>query len=223
MQPSPSQPRLFLVGHTRGFRSELARAFEEQDFAVSTHETAQLAEIALTLETPDAVLLDWMPGGKLTSLQFIERYAGQVPVLVLSRRDVLIDVVQAFHAGAADFIRLPCHFPEILARVERAHADAPTRRRLTLGNLTLDVESAVARIDGDSVRMTPREARMLAAMIRCPERAVGREALLRVAGIAGVKPTIVESYMKQLRRRHPLLRRSVRTCYGQGYAFFPER
>lgn len=117
---------------------------------------------------------------------------------------------------------MPCYFPEILARVERAQADAPGRRCLTLGNLSLDVETAVAKIDETPVRMTAREARMLSALIRCPERPVSREVLMRVAGITNAKATIVESYMKQLRKRHPLLRRSVRTRYGQGYAFCPE-
>ena len=45
---------------------------------------------------------------------------------------------------------------------------------------------------------------------------------MRVAGIKGTKATIIESYMKKLRKRHPQLRCSVRTKYGRGYAFCPE-
>ncbi|WP_413207875.1 helix-turn-helix domain-containing protein [Rhodospirillum sp. A1_3_36] len=79
----------------------------------------------------------------------------------------------------------------------------------------------MARIDGESVTMTEREARILAALIRCPGHPVPRETLMRVAGITTAKPTIVESYIKQLRKRHAFLRRALRTRYGRGYAFYP--
>ncbi len=221
--PSLSQPRLYIVGYARAYRRELCAAFSEQGFAVSMHETPELAALALGQGCPDAVLMDWLPVAPLSSHAFVERYGGLMPVLILTRRSALIDVVRALRAGAADFIRLPCYFPEILARVERSRADVPVRRQLKVGNLSLDVESGVARIGRDKVRMTTREARMLSAMIRCPEHPVSRDALLRVAGITGAKSTIIESYMKQLRKRHPKLRRAIRTRYGQGYAFCPER
>lgn len=219
--PPSSQPRIFLVGYGRGYRLELADAFREQGFVVTMHENAQLAAHALGQQCPDGILLNWMRTPPLTSLEFIERYGGLTPVLMLTGHNVLIDVVQSLRAGAADYIRAPCFFPEILARVESAQASSPTTRRLSIGGLSLDVGSGVAHIGTDAVRMTAREARILAALIRCPERAISRDALMRVAGISGAKPTIVESYIKQLRQRHSLLRRCVRTRYGHGYAFFP--
>ncbi len=219
--PSPSQPRVFLVGYARAYRLELADAFGVLGFKVTLHESTQLAAIAFSLQCPDAILINWMPSPSPSSLEFIERYSGLVPVLVLTSHNALIDTVNSLHAGAADYIHAPCYFPEILARVERAQASAPTTRELSIGELSLNIESGVVHIVNDTVRMTGREARILAAMIRCPERPIARDTLMRVAGIAGVKPTIVESYIKQLRQRHPLLRRCIRTKYGQGYAFFP--
>lgn len=224
MLPRPSsQPRIAIVGYTPVGRLELATAFREQEYAVELHETPELAALALDQHYPDVVILDWTVASPLTSLQFVERYGGLVPVVIFSHRNVLFDIVGALRAGAADYIRESAYFPEILARVEKARTTAPASQRVAVGNLVLDVESGVARIDQEPVRMTPREARMLAAMIRCPERAVSREALMRVAGITAAKATIVESYMKQLRKRHPLLRDSIRTRYGQGYSFSPER
>jgi len=58
--------------------------------------------------------------------------------------------------------------------------------------------------------------------MRCPERPIHRKALMRTMGIdKTAKPTIIESYVKQLRKRHPLLRRCIGTKYGQGYVFIP--
>ena len=207
-----------IVGHTRAERLALTEAFRGEGYAVEYFADVALAMLALGRRSPDAVLIDWRP----ETLAFIERHGGLVPVLVLSRHGALLDVVRSFKAGAADYLRQPCYFPEILARVERARSTARVEERLSLGSLSLDVASGVAHIDGVSVPMTEREARMLAALIRCPEQPVAREALLRVAGITRAKPTIVESYIKQLRQRHALLRRCVRTRYGRGYVFCRE-
>jgi len=221
MQVPPfSQPKIFLVGYPRGYRLELAEAFADQGYEVAGFEDARLAAHTLSFECPDAVVMNWAVTPPLTTMAFVERYGGVLPVLILSRHNVLIDVVQSLKSGAADFIRTPCYFPEILARVQRAQAALPLRKTLTIGKLSLDVESSVAHIENVSVQLTKREARILATLIRCPEQAVSRDALMRVADITDVKSTIIESYIKQLRQKHPVLRRCIRTKYGQGYAYF---
>jgi len=219
---TPSPSRIFLVGYARGYRLELAEGFRDQGYEVACFEDARLAAHTLGFECPSAVLINWAQGGPLSCLEFVERYGGLLPVLVLTPHNVLIDVVRSLRAGAADYIRTPCYGPEILARVQRAQAASPTSRRLSIGGLSLDVESSVAHIENETLHMTVREARILAALLRCPERPINRQALMRVAGITNVKPTIIESYIKQLRQKHPLLRRCIRTQYGRGYAFYPE-
>jgi len=222
MQLSPAQPRIFLVGYPRGYRLELADAFRDQGFTVQAFQDARLAAHTLSFECPDAVLINWAQSHPLTSLEFVERYGGVMPVLIHTSHSALMDVVSSLRAGAADYIRTPCFFPEILARVERAQAASPTKRRLSIGKLALDVESGVVHIEHEAVQLTKREARILAALIRCPERVISRDALMRVADITDVKSTIIESYMKLLRQKHPYLRYSILTRYGQGYVFFPK-
>lgn len=220
--PSP-QPCIFLVGYPRSFRLELAEGFQEQGYKVYFYQDARLAAHSLGYENPVAVLLNWPQSGPLDALEFIERYGGLLPVLVMSGRNVLIDVVQSLRAGAADYIRVPCHFPEILARVERAAEDLPAaHNRVSLGKVSVDVVSAVLHIEHTVTRITPREARLLVALMRCPERPLPRSALMRTMGIAKTaKPSIIESYVKQLRKRHVLLRKCIRTRYGQGYVYCP--
>ncbi|MBL4692866.1 MAG: response regulator transcription factor [Magnetovibrio sp.] len=191
-----SQPRIFFVGYPRAYRLELAEAFKDQGYEVAFFADARLAAHTLSFECPDVVLMNWATTLPLTTLEFVERYSGVRPVLILSRHNILIDVVQSLKSGAADFIKSPCYFPEILARVERAQAASPTRRTLTIGKLTLDVGGNVAHIENVSLQLTKRETCILAALIRCPEQAVSRAALMRVANITDVKSTIVESYIK---------------------------
>ena len=60
---------------------------------------------------------------------------------------------------------------------------------------------------------------VLATLLRCPDYPVSRENLMHAAAIHRAKPTIVESYIKQLRKKHALLRASLKTKYGRGYVF----
>ncbi len=216
---TPCQPRMFIVGYTRVCRLALAEEFSEQGFSVTIHADTELAMMAIDQQCPHVIVMDWIQPSSPTALEFMRRYGGLVPVLIMSTRAVLIDVVQSLRAGAADYIRMPCHFPELLARVERAQAASPTSRSLSIGNMSLDVGSGVAYMENAAVHLTARQARILAALIQCPDQAISRDTLMRVAGISDVKPTIVESYMKQLRQKHPMLRRNIRTKYGQGYAY----
>ena len=100
MDTPPSQPRLFLVGFHRAYRLELSEAFREQGYMVTTHDTPELAEIALGMRCPDAILMRWTDAPPLTSLAFVERHGGLAPTLILTRRHVLIDAVRALRAGA---------------------------------------------------------------------------------------------------------------------------
>lgn len=220
MQAISTQSRLFIIGYTRAYRMELCEAFREEGYHVTAYADMRLAEYAIKVQGyPDLVLTDWINREAVSTMAFVERYAGLFPVLIHSTHGLLIDVVQSLRAGALDYIRQPCYFPEILARLERAHTYSPNTRRVDFGRVSLDVGAGVAHIDTDVVRMTEREASILAALLRCPEQPVNREALLRLAGIRNAKPTIIESYIKQLRKRHVLLRRCVRTRYGRGYVF----
>jgi DNA-binding response OmpR family regulator len=222
MQATIQQPRLFIIGYARPYRLELAEAFRDQDYEVLDMKDIQLALYALNSMSPDVVIMDWTTDAPMSTLAFVERYASLMPVLIHTQHGALMDVVQGLRAGAADYIRMPCFFPELLARVERAQASSPGARELSIGGLSLNVRSGVAHIGDTTVEMTGREARILAALMQCPEHSVSRNALMRVAGINTAKATIIESYIKQLRKRHDHLRRSVRTRYGKGYGYFPE-
>lgn len=215
MQTSLNRKRVFIVGFSRAYRRELADALREEGYLVSPYQSYELAHYAMKLDSPDTVLMDFCG----ETLDFIKRYGGLLPVLVLSERQALMEIVTVLREGATDYIRLPCYFPEILARMERNVVQQPIARPVEIGDFCLDGASGVLKLAGETQTLSKRESLILAALMRCPDSPVTRDKLMRVAGIGKVKATIVESYIKALRKRHPALRQAIRTRYGGGYVF----
>src|SRR6185369_1139363 len=93
-----------------------------------------------------------------------------MPIVVLSARSHERSKVEALDAGADDYITKPFGVGELLARVRAALRHAvrvPTGTRvLRLGPATIDLERRSASRDGNEVRLTPIEFRLLASLAR---------------------------------------------------------
>lgn len=207
-------PDLRFRAFPRAYRLELAEAFSGEGYGVRVFESLALASLAMEQSAPAALIIDW----RAETLDLVRRYSGIMPVLVLTKHNVLLDVVSALKAGALDYVRLPCFFPEILARLQRGGATLNRGEVMRLGGLSLDLAKSQISIDGEGISLSDREARMLAALMRNPGQPVSREALMRVAGITKAKPTIVESYIKQLRKRAFIFQSAIKTHYKKGYS-----
>ena len=123
-------------------------------------------------EPYDAVVLDLglplMDG--ITVLERWRREGRRMPVLILTARDRWSEKVAGFDAGADDYVAKPFHMEEVLARlralVRRAagHASA----ELVCGPVQLDTRAARVAVDGQPVRLTAQEYRLLAYLMHHP-------------------------------------------------------
>jgi len=126
-QDSTGRPQLLIIEDEPDLRAYLARIFTKDGYAV---EAAGDAETALTWlqesadNLPDMVITDVMlPGQSGLDLLAAIRHdqgIGRLPVVVLTARADAESAVEAFAAGADDFVSKPFNSAELLARV-RAH------------------------------------------------------------------------------------------------------
>jgi two-component system OmpR family response regulator len=132
-------------------------------------------------EPYDAVVLDLglpLIDG-ITVLERWRREGRRMPVLILTARDRWSEKVAGFDAGADDYVAKPFHMEEVLARlralVRRAagHASA----ELVCGPIHLDTRAARVSVDGQPVRLTAQEYRLLAYLMHHPGRVVSRTEL----------------------------------------------
>ena len=93
---------------------------------------------------------------------------------------------------------------------------------LTLGRLTVDLESRAVAVDGDEVELTRTEFDLLATMVRAPRRVWGRDVLMRIVWGDGwaADEHLVEVHVGNMRRklaRPAAAAAFIRTVRGVGY------
>ena len=154
----------------------------------------------------DLVLLDIMLP-RLSGMEVLRRLRreSQVPVIMLTARDSVVDKVSGLDSGADDYITKPFAIEELLARIRAALRGRGVRegQLLTAGPLVMDVERHQVTVKGQTVELTKKEFDLLRHLLENKDRVLTREALLdSVWGFDFVGETnSVDVYIRFLRSK----------------------
>ena len=136
---------------------------------------------------PDLVILDVMmpdlDGFRLCSMLKVDSRLKHVPTLFLSAKDEVEDRVKGFARGADDYISKPFDRRELVARVKAVMARSQKHKealggKLRAGGIALDPERHTVEINGDEVKLTATEFRLLHLLMERKGRVQNRENLL---------------------------------------------
>ncbi|MEM9639625.1 MAG: response regulator transcription factor [Pseudomonadota bacterium] len=182
------------------------------------------ADVYLRQETVDLVILDInLPGRDgLQLLSDIRRRGDPCPVILLTARSSTQDRVLGLDKGADDYLVKPFEMDELAARVRAVsrRKDVAPRRTVSLGPLTLDLETPGLHDGSVPLDVPRRELSMLVALAQAGGRPVSKDALLNQVYGTGSETDekVVEVYVSRLRKR--LLRHgiAIRVQRGIGYA-----
>lgn len=179
----------------------------------------------------DLILLDIMLPA-LSGMEVLRRLRkeSQVPVIMLTARDTVVDKVSGLDSGADDYITKPFAIEELLARIRAAlrkrpaaPADTPL---LTCGSLVMDVERHTVEVDGRGVELTRREFDLLHYLLENKGKVISRESLLdNVWGFDFVGETnAVDVYIRFLRSKidEQFGVKLIHTVRGVGYVIREE-
>jgi two-component system, OmpR family, KDP operon response regulator KdpE len=195
---------------------------------------ADNGEAALDLieqEHPDVVLLDIaMPGMNGFEVLREIRAFSDVPVIMLTAKDDVLDKVKGLELGADDYVTKPFDHLELLARVKaplrRPDMPQPTSRAPSFhsGDLTVDFAAQEVRLRGEVVPLTATEYKLLYHLIRNAGHVLRHETLLaKVWGREYVDEVdYLRVYIRRLRRKledDPEQPRHILTERGLGYRF----
>lgn len=210
----------------------IARVLRREKHEVKVVNTAAQALAEIDLQEPDLITLDIMMP-HMDGIELCKRLRSQpdmsdVPILMITAKGEVPDLVDGLDAGADDYIAKPFDIREIAARVRallRSRRARPTRSPvLTIGDLTLDSRTAEVRVgDKPGVLLTPTEYHLLSYLMEHANEVISPYRLLNeVWGYpeGSGSPDLVRAHIRNLRLKvepDPERPKYIRTVRRHGY------
>ena len=205
---------------------------ESSGYKVLLAEDGEKALRLVEREVPDLVILDLM-------LPKIDGYAvcrrirefSAVPVIMLTARSSEVDLVYGFEVGADDYLTKPFAVTELLMRVQAVlrrskwPEEIVARQGFKAGPIEIDFAQHRVTVDGEVVKLTPTEYRLLAYLASNANRVIVHRELLRAVWGPeyGDETEYLRVYMRYLRQkleREPSNPHYLLTQPGAGYMFY---
>jgi len=222
-----SRPTILIVEDEPEIRRFLRLSLGAEGYRVVESSTGRRGAIDAGTHKPDVAIVDLgLPD--IDGVQVVRQIRdwSPMPIIILSARSQERTKIEAFAAGADDYVTKPFGMGELLARISVAlrHAvrSGTADNVLRLANATVDLDKRTASRDGQPIHLTPLEFRLLAALARHVDKVVmHRQLLAEVWGPTHEGDThYLRIYMKQLRDKleaNPVRPKHLITEMGVGY------
>jgi DNA-binding response OmpR family regulator len=217
--------RILLVEDEKKLCDLIARALETERYALDVALDGRTGwELAQACDY-DLIILDLMlPHLNGTEILRRVRHKNQeVPILVLTARDLTEAKLEHFEAGADDYLTKPFVFAELVMRVKALLRRGSMSRAavLRVGDLEVDRLAQQVRRDGQKIELTPKEYSLLEYLATNPGRVFSRTMIIEHVwdqSFEGLN-NIVDVYVRHLRRKvdDPFPTKLIRTVRGVGY------
>jgi heavy metal response regulator len=222
--------KILVVEDEKKVSSFIKRGLEEEKYEV---ETAFDGEDGLKLATEkqfDLIILDWMLPKKdgLTMVKEIRENKIATPVLMLTAKDSLEDIIAGLDSGSDDYVTKPFAFAELLARVRALlrRSEMDKGAELRFADLRLDpVTHKVWRRDKE-IDLTAKEYGLLEYFMRNPNQVLTRTMIADHVWdyTFDTFTNIIDVYVNYLRKKidRDEEKKLIHTVRGVGYIFKEE-
>ncbi|MEN6571474.1 MAG: response regulator transcription factor [Anaerolineaceae bacterium] len=232
--------RILVVDDEKALRESLAFNLGRQGYIVDVAADGLAALVSARENPPDLILLDIMlPGMDGFEVARVLRKESNTPILMLTARDDEIDRVVGLEVGADDYMTKPFSMRELDARVKamlrrvrlmreefggKPQEEPPSIPPLIFGNLVMDLDRHVVKMDNIELELNPKEYELLKYLLERPGKVISREKLIQdIWGwdFAGDSRT-VDVHIRWLRQKiesDPSNPTRLVTVRGAGYRF----
>jgi DNA-binding response OmpR family regulator len=218
--------RVLIVEDDKSLLNAVATVFEEESYQVDRAENGDDGLGFAEQGIYDLVILDIMLPG-LTGIEILKEMRKQsltTPVLLLTARDSVEDRVKGLDAGADDYLTKPFAVQELLARARallRRHGTVSLEGDIVYGPIALRLKSHDGYVDGQPLKLTTKEFKLLEYLMMNREQILTREQIFdRVWGFdVDSNTSVVDVYMHYLRKKLAAQNcdQLVQTIRGVGY------
>jgi two-component system KDP operon response regulator KdpE len=221
--------RVLVVDDEQPILRTVAANLRARGYQVLTATSGEAALTAAEVHQPDCVVLDLgLPG--ISGLEALRRLRSwtTTPVVILTAVDGERDKVAALDLGADDYVTKPFGMAELLARIRVAlrhgHTHGPERpHRIHAGEVTIDLDAKLVTRQGEPVRLTRTEYRLLEVLATNAGRLCTHRFLLEQVWGPGYEEEsqYLRVYVANLRKKldDPAAPQLLLTEPGMGYRF----
>ena len=226
---STDAPRILVVDDEEQLRSLISYALSSAGMTVTSVGTGEEAISAVSEDPIDLVVLDvLLPDANGFELCGQLRRHTKAPVVFLTVRSDQSDVIKGLEAGGDDYLAKPFSVEELLLRINAIlRRAAPVEEELSIGGLTIKLDSHEALVDRTPLELTPLEFRFLRYLVVNRQRVVSVQELVeevwKVPDLGAHDP-IVKSTVYRIRQKlgSPLPETiELRNVRGVGYQVRP--
>ena len=218
--------RILIVEDEKKMAELLKKGLEEENHSVTlAHDGRNALEFAELYEF-DAIVLDIMLPGidGYEVARRLRRNKNQTPILALTARDAVLDVVKGLDVGADDYLTKPFAFEELLARLRSVARRGSTPRPVCLrvADLILDPAKQQVFRKSHEIHLSPTEFRLLEFLMRRAGRVISRNSI--VEAVWGfdreVEENTLDAFIRLLRSKvdRDSKQKLIHTVRGTGYA-----
>jgi len=199
--------KILVVEDDRKVAGFIEQGLREEGYAVDVAPDGEEATMLAHVNDYDVMLLDIVLPRKngFQVAAELRREGRKIPILMLTSRDAVEDVVRGLDSGADDYLAKPFRFDELLARIRALHRRGGAERVdvLRYGPLELDLLRHRLSVNQQPLELTPREFQLLEYFLLHPEEVVRRTTLLEKVWDMHFDPesNVVDVHVGNLRRK----------------------
>ena len=218
--------KVLVVEDDRKVAGFIEQGLREEGYVVDVAADGEEATMLAHVYDYDVVLLDIVLPKKngFQVASELRREGRNVPILMLTSRESVEDVVRGLDAGADDYLPKPFHFEELLARMRALSRRGGAERMeiLRFGEVTMDRLRHVVQVNGQPLDVTAKEFQLLEYFMLHPEDVVRRTTLLEKVWDMHFDPesNVVDVHVGNLRRkmREMTASQRIETIRGVGFS-----
>lgn len=218
---------ILIIDDEKMIQESVAAFLDKQNYHCFSAQNGAEGLLLFEKEKIDCVILDLMlPDKSGEEICRIMRKKSDVPVIMLTAKNLETDLLNGFSLGADDYVVKPFSLKELSVRVaavlHRWQRTKQTEGMVHFGDLTMDENAHLLLKNGTPVELTQAEWRILWVLMKNRQRAFTREELIDAAfGMAydGFDRAI-DTHIKNLRKKiqdDPRNPTYILTVYGLGY------
>lgn len=206
----------------------LAYNLKRAGYDVVVAASGRTALDAIAARRPDLILLDVMlpelSGTEVASRVRSNPATASIPIVMLTAKSEEVDQIVGLTVGADDYVTKPFSMKVLLARVEaimrRSQRTSPASSTLSaVGPVTINPDTHEAFVNGEPIKLTLTEFRLLASLVNANGRVLTRAALMNKAMGQGVTVTerTIDVHVTAIRKKLGSHAGMIRTVRGVGY------